>query len=161
VIDLSEETLKALTMPSRRPHAILQHLQRQGKAIQDMQNKIRDQIRRLQVEESYLKKKLNAAPLEVDDIESPAPVPIAMDVDPKTTPKPSIIPRASKPKVTKSVLAPPDSSDEEEDNEEVDLPPSLRNASNPTGSYFMDEDNYEDDDDDAMDEVRRILQAHR
>lgn len=160
MIDLSEETLKALAMPSKRPQAILQHLERQERALQDMQAKIKDQIRRLQVEETFLKKKLHAAPLEDDNIEAPSSPSTAMDVD-SATPSKLYKPKpAPKPKITKPVL-PPESSDEEEEEDDEDLPPSLQNRNHSYNNAMMDEDDFEDDDDDAMDQVRRILQAHR
>lgn len=126
-----------------------------------MQAKIKDQIRRLQVEETFLKKKLHAAPLEDDNIEAPSSPSTAMDVD-SATPSKLYKPKpAPKPKITKPVLPPPESSDEEEEEDDEDLPPSLQNRNHSYNNAMMDEDDFEDDDDDAMDQVRRILQAHR
>lgn len=156
LIDLSEETLKALAMPSRRPTAILQHLERQAEALTNMSAKIRDQLRRLQIEERYLKKKLSAAPLEVADIESPAPTRSSMDVDVVPVPENVTTTQKTTQDAKKtSLLVPQEEEDEEDEDEEIQLPASLRGM---RSDSYMDDDDEEDEDEDAtMSQVRMIL----
>jgi len=155
LIDLSEETLKALAMPSRRPTAILQHLERQAEALTNMSAKIRDQLRRLQIEERYLKKKLSAAPLEVSDIESPAPTRLSMDVDVAPVPENVTMTQKTTQDAKKTSLLVPQEEEDEEDDDEVQLPASLRGM---RSDSYMDDDDEEDEDEDAtMSQVRMIL----
>lgn len=159
LIDLSEETLKALAMPSRRPAAILQHLERQADALSKMRAKIRDQLRRLQIEERYLKKKFNAASIEVDDIESPAPTSASMDVDAPLPPEDHTI--VTKPVIqakNSRLLVREEEEEEEDDDEEVELPPSLRGMQ--SNSYANDDDDDEEEDA-TMSQVRMILASQR
>jgi len=146
-------------MPSRRPAAILQHLERQADALGKMHAKIRDQLRRLQIEERYLKKKLSATQIEPEDIESPAPVSAFMDVDVVSPPKEH--PPPSKPTVSPketSVPAPEEEEEEEEDDDGAVLPPSLRSMRSTT---YLEDDDEDDDEDVAMDQVRMILASQR
>lgn len=161
MIDLSVETLKALAMPSKRPAPILEHLERQADTLVQMQGKIRDQIRRLQVEERYLKKKLSATPLEADDIEAPSTTPIIADEPaPKPKPFPAPRPKVTQPPPKPDALLLDDSEEEEEDEDE--LPPSLQNRSSAMDFDAFDYEEEDDDEDvDAMAEMRRILASRR
>jgi hypothetical protein len=142
------------------------HLERQAGALVEMQGKIRDQLRRLQVEEQYLKKKLEAAPIEEDDIERPGvPMEVDFPADSKRgkrkTPTPTVVEPVAKIVAKKSVLSVKEEEDEEDEEEEEELPPSLRTG---IGASYRgeDDDNYDDDDeDDAFAEMRKILASKR
>ena len=146
-------------MPSKRPAAILQHLERQAEALNAMRAKIRDQLTRCQVEEQFMKKKLSMAPLHRDDdlMDSPA----SMDVDlPTTMPIPSIPTLQKNIETKKALEIPSDDEEDEEDDEFEPLPDSLKQSL--YGRDSDDEDDFEDDDDDyASMEMRRILASKR
>lgn len=163
IIDLSEETLKALAMPSKRPAAILQHLERQAEAIKAMRDKIRDQLSRCQADELFMKRKLAAAPLSKETEPESAPTDV-MKVDVPVIEEPVVqTPSKLKTKVV-APIAPPSDDEEDEDEEEEDLPPSMR-AYRRRSAQSYDDDDYDDDDDDDDDyasrEMRRILDSNR
>lgn len=156
-------------MPSKRPAAILQHLERQAEAIKAMRDKIRDQLRRCQADELYLKKKLAAAPLTTENAtkqESSA----AMEVDAPVIVEPEpATPKKPKEKPVAPTLPSSDDEEDDEEEEEIDLeelPPSVRAlrrkpASSSYGDIYDDYDDDEDEDDYASKEMRRILHSNR
>lgn len=160
-LDLTEESLKALASPSRRPAGVLQHLERQAAAIKEMQDLIQKQILRLKVEERFMKKKLSTVPIP-DNEPEPTPQVESMEVDVIPTSTTSSTTNEPLAKQNKLLVPISDSEEDEEDEwQEEDLPPSLRRGAN--GLYGQYDDEYDDDDDenDAMSEVRRILASQR
>ncbi|XP_049852269.1 uncharacterized protein LOC126330067 [Schistocerca gregaria] len=62
VINRSDEVIKTLTSPEKRPSEVLSYLQRQSECIQSMKSLINKQLQFLQVEEIILRNKLKQIP---------------------------------------------------------------------------------------------------
>lgn len=155
-MDRSVETLKALAAPRSRPGELISHLERQAEAITKMQTKIRDQLRRLQIEETFLKKKLSATPINNEEPEQseeqiPTPVKPAIHHD-SSIPADSM--STTDAKKDMDVDEDEDFSIEEMEDEDItDFLKSYRSSNKEDDEMYSSEE----EDENATLEIKRIL----
>ena len=157
ILDISTETLKNLAAPGKRSAIVISRLEHQASAIETMQEKIRQQLTRLQVEEQYLLNVLKSAPaLEEDGLCSPSS-PLAsstsMKIPQLVVPTPDFYSKSLK-EINLDQL------EGEESFEEEELPPSLQQArlwNHQKYDMNLDENYSEEEDEEATQEMRRII----